>query len=210
MVPDFPESACVEDNRVLGCQSMVWLIAEPNDGRLDFRATSDAPMVKGLIAILLIAYSGKTPQDILAFDIEKFLTQIHLKAFLSPMRSNGLHSMNQRIRQIAVEAMPKDFAASNAVSPKAEIQKTVSNDDWNRFRDDFPILKKVHSCGEQIVYLDNAASSQRPVQVLDCMENVYRTHYSNAHRSVMKWLPRQRRTWSVARITSSVYRGFFD
>src|SRR5262245_51736722 len=63
-----------EENRVLGCQSMVWMVAEQVPGdppTLDFTADSDAPMVRGLIAILLAAYSGRTPQEILAFPIEE-------------------------------------------------------------------------------------------------------------------------------------------
>src|SRR5262245_33766699 len=101
----------VEENRVLGCQSMVWLVANERQGSprtLEFVADSDAPMVRGLIAILLAAYSGKTAQEIVAFPIEELFAELKLKAFITPMRSNGLYSMVRRVQTLARQALEKD------------------------------------------------------------------------------------------------------
>jgi cysteine desulfurase / selenocysteine lyase len=101
----------VEENRVLGCQSMVWLVANQRPGTpttLDFVADSDAPMVRGLIAILLAAYSGKTPKEIVAFPIEDLFAELKLKAFITPMRSNGLYSMVRRVQAIGRAAMENE------------------------------------------------------------------------------------------------------
>ena len=62
-LPDFPEELRTEENRIRGCQSQVWFVANKNDGRLEFRAISDAAIVSGLIALLLRLYSGRYPQD---------------------------------------------------------------------------------------------------------------------------------------------------
>src|SRR6187200_2297616 len=71
-LPGLPEEAKTEENRVQGCQSKAWLIArqEPDAKSIEFLADADAFIVRGLIAILLLAYSGKTPREILAFDID--------------------------------------------------------------------------------------------------------------------------------------------
>ena len=102
-LPPLDDSLRIEPNRVLGCQSMVWLVASERPGTpptLTFTADSDAPMVRGLIAILLAVYSGKTPAEILAFPVEDLLARLKLRSFITPMRSNGLYSMIKRIRDI--------------------------------------------------------------------------------------------------------------
>src|SRR5262245_47676306 len=102
-LPPLDDRLRTESNRVLGCQSMVWLVASERHGTpptLTFTADSDAPMVRGLIAILLAVYSGKTPAEILAFPIEDLLARLKLRSFITPMRSNGLYSMIKRIREI--------------------------------------------------------------------------------------------------------------
>src|SRR5688500_20036163 len=94
-LPPLDDSLRTEQSRVLGCQSMVWLVADQRSGlppTLSFTADSDAPMVRGLIAILLAAYSGHTPAEIVAFPIDQLFQRLKLLAFLTPMRSNGLHS----------------------------------------------------------------------------------------------------------------------
>ncbi|MDH3862071.1 MAG: SufE family protein, partial [Gammaproteobacteria bacterium] len=62
-LPEFPDELRTEENRIRGCQSQVWFVAEEKDGRLEFRAVSDAAIVSGLIALLLRLYSGRYPQD---------------------------------------------------------------------------------------------------------------------------------------------------
>ena len=83
-----------------GCQSQVWLHAEMSDGKLFFRADSDAIITKGIINLLIQVLSGHTPQEILASDLS-YIDQIGIKEHLSPTRSNGLLSMIQQIRGYA-------------------------------------------------------------------------------------------------------------
>lgn len=103
-LPKFPETLQTEDNRIRGCQSQVWFVAEQKDGRLQFRAISDAAIVSGLIALLLRIYSGRKPQDILDTPPD-FVAALQLESHLSPTRSNGLWSMLKAIRRFASEAL---------------------------------------------------------------------------------------------------------
>lgn len=100
-LPEFSEIYQTEENRVHGCTSRVWLIHSQKDGYLRFKGDSDAFIVKGLVAIILMIYSGKTAKEILATDVSFYLSQLGLEKHLSPMRTNGLHSMVERIKRIA-------------------------------------------------------------------------------------------------------------
>ena len=87
-------------NKVRGCASQVWLVTEPQaDGTLSFRGDSDAHIVRGLIAILLRLYGGRTPAEISAFDAKAAFEKLGLSGALSAQRSNGLASMVARIRR---------------------------------------------------------------------------------------------------------------
>ncbi len=102
-MPPIPEALRTNDVKVRGCASQVWLIStreKKPDGReaLTFIGDSDAMIVRGLIAILLQLYSGKTPQEILEIDAKKVLGGLGLDTHLSQQRSNGLFSMVERIR----------------------------------------------------------------------------------------------------------------
>ena len=89
-------------NKVRGCASQVWLVTEPRgDGTLEFRGDSDAHIVRGLIAILLRLYSGRAPAEILGFDAKAAFEKLGLTGAISAQRSNGLFSMNERIRRDA-------------------------------------------------------------------------------------------------------------
>lgn len=106
-LPDFPEEARTEQNRVHGCQSNVWLIAnlKRNDPpTVEIMADSDSMIVKGLIAVLLAAYSGRTPREILDTDTKQLFSKLGLDRHLSPQRRNGLFGMVQRIRLLAEQA----------------------------------------------------------------------------------------------------------
>jgi len=103
-LPEFPEADRIADNKIRGCQSQVWFVASEHDGRLEFRAISDAAIVSGLIAMLLRIYSGRRPQDILDTPPD-FVSALQLEAHLSPTRSNGLASMLKAIRNFAAEAL---------------------------------------------------------------------------------------------------------
>lgn len=95
-LPPFPEDWMIDELKVKGCQSQVWLKPETKDGRLIFHAMSDAAIVTGLIAILLKIYSDRTSAEILATP-PSFIEGIGLDEHLSPSRSNGLHSMIKTI-----------------------------------------------------------------------------------------------------------------
>lgn len=102
-VPPMPAELRSEERLVRGCQSQVWLETryDPDARRLWLGIDSDALIVKGLGALVLTAYNGKSPQDILAFDIEGYFGQLDLLRHLSPIRGNGLRAMVQRIRDTA-------------------------------------------------------------------------------------------------------------
>ena len=102
-LPDFPEADKTEANKIRGCQSQVWFVAEKNADNLKFRAISDAAIVSGLIALLLRVYSNRRPQDILDTPAD-FVSALRLEQHLSPTRSNGLSAMLQAIRTLAAEA----------------------------------------------------------------------------------------------------------
>jgi cysteine desulfuration protein SufE len=91
----------VPELKVSGCVSQVWLRAVLTEGKLEFTADSDSIFVKGLIALLVRAYSGFTPEEILSTNAE-FLKTIGITENLSPNRANGLGSMVNRIREYAI------------------------------------------------------------------------------------------------------------
>ena len=103
-LPEFPQAERVDANKIRGCQSQVWFVAKEKEGRLEFRAISDAAIVSGLIAVLLRIYSGKKPQEILDTPPD-FVKALQLEAHLSPTRSNGLASMLKAIRDFAAGAL---------------------------------------------------------------------------------------------------------
>jgi cysteine desulfuration protein SufE len=102
-LPEFPAADKTEENRIRGCQSQVWFVAEQAGEHLRFRATSDAAIVSGLIALLLRIYSGRRPADIVGTPAE-FVTALQLEQHLSPTRSNGLAAMMSAIRNFAAAA----------------------------------------------------------------------------------------------------------
>ena len=103
-LPEFPEELRTEENRIRGCQSQVWFVAEKENGKLSFQAISDAAIVSGLIALLLRLYSGREPKEILETPPD-FVSALELEKHLSPTRSTGLSSMLKAIRGFAAEAL---------------------------------------------------------------------------------------------------------
>lgn len=90
-----------DEYRIEGCQSNVWLQAEYRDNRLHFTADSDAIITKGIINLLIMVLSDRTPQEILSADLS-YIDAIGLKKHLSPTRSNGLLAMIQQIKRFAI------------------------------------------------------------------------------------------------------------
>lgn len=107
-LPPYPETARDDARKVRGCASQVWLNAEIADGGngpvLKLDGDSDAHIVKGLVALLLALYAEKSPAAALAVDAEAALAPLELEGHLTPQRSNGLHAMIRRIRDIAAAA----------------------------------------------------------------------------------------------------------
>lgn len=87
---------------VKGCQSNVWLDVDINENKeLLFAVDSDAIIVKGLLALVMAAFYGKTAADVLAFDIDSYFTELDLERHLSPTRGNGLKAIVAKIQSIA-------------------------------------------------------------------------------------------------------------
>lgn len=99
-LPEFDEAGQTEENRVHGCSSKVWLVYDREGDKILFRGDSDAHIVKGLVALILMIFSEKTPKEILETDADNILNELGLSQHLSPMRTNGLFSMVERIKSI--------------------------------------------------------------------------------------------------------------
>jgi cysteine desulfuration protein SufE len=110
-----PEELRTNANKVRGCASQVWLATTiERDGapRLNFQADSDAHIVRGLIAVLLAIYDGRTAAEILATNPDPIFADLGLKEHLTPQRSNGLASMVARIRADAAAASAEEAQAN--------------------------------------------------------------------------------------------------
>ena len=105
-----PEEYKTEQNLIDGCQSRVWLQADYREGRVVFRAESDALIVKGIVDLLVRVLSGHTPQEILDADLY-FIDRIGLKEHLSPTRSNGLVAMLKHMKMYALAFKAKEETA---------------------------------------------------------------------------------------------------
>ena len=101
-LPPFPDTARVEDNKVRGCASQVWLVPRWQSGDrgpvFDYLGESDAHIVRGLVAIVLSLFHGRTRTEILTIDAKAFFDGLGLAQHLTAQRSNGLFSMVERIK----------------------------------------------------------------------------------------------------------------
>ncbi|MBF8660527.1 MULTISPECIES: SufE family protein [Pseudomonas] len=95
------EAEKTEANRVHGCESLVWLVAHAVDGHWQFKASSDARLLRGLLALLLVRVQGLNSEALLALDVQDWFGQLGLERQLSPSRSNGLHAVVQRMAVLA-------------------------------------------------------------------------------------------------------------
>ncbi|MEM1396398.1 MAG: SufE family protein [Pseudomonadota bacterium] len=104
-LPEFPDHARNETYKVKGCASQVWLLpskdGEGSSATLTFQGDSDAHIVKGLVAVLLALFSGRSAKEIAALDTSKALGPLDLGGHLTPQRSNGLASMIAKIQDVA-------------------------------------------------------------------------------------------------------------
>jgi cysteine desulfuration protein SufE len=101
LLENLPEEFATEQNLIEGCQSKVWLAADYRDGKVFFRAKSDAIIVKGIVSILICVLSERTPDEIINSNLH-FIDEIGLTEHLSPTRSNGLASMIKQMRLYAL------------------------------------------------------------------------------------------------------------
>jgi len=96
-----------DENRVRGCQSSVWLVADYKDGKLFYQADSDAMIVKGLISVLIRVLSGRTADEIIEAKLD-FIREIGMTTHLAQTRSNGLLSMVKQMKHYALAYKIKD------------------------------------------------------------------------------------------------------
>jgi cysteine desulfuration protein SufE len=97
-LPEFPESARTDANKVRGCVSQVWIEDGLEAGALRIRGDSDSHLVKGLVALAVALYDGKTPAKALTVDALAAFRELGLEQHLTPQRSNGVRAMIERIR----------------------------------------------------------------------------------------------------------------
>ena len=102
-LPEFPDSAHNEANKVRGCISQVWIEDGLENGRLRLRGDSDSHLVKGLVALAIALYDGKAPAEALAVDALAAFRELGLEQHLTPQRSNGVRAMIERIRADAAK-----------------------------------------------------------------------------------------------------------
>lgn len=103
-LPPLDEADKVEANRVHGCESVVWLTARAVDGHWQFQADSEARLLKGLLAMLLVRVQGLDRDALARVDLPGWFAQLGLERQLTPSRSNGLHAVLQRMAQLAAGA----------------------------------------------------------------------------------------------------------
>ncbi|MEC4874474.1 SufE family protein [Pseudomonas sp. NC26] len=99
-LPPLAEGEKSESNRVHGCESLVWLVAEQHDGQWRFKASSDARLLRGLLALLLVRVQGLDSGALAGLDLGEWFTRLGLERQLSPSRSNGLHAVLQRMAEL--------------------------------------------------------------------------------------------------------------
>lgn len=101
-LPDFPEHLRKDENLVKGCVSKVWMVPKIENGIFTFEGDSDAHIVRGLVALLHIIYSGQPVTALKILDIDAIFNKLSLKENLSPNRRNGVFSMIEKIRGYGV------------------------------------------------------------------------------------------------------------
>ena len=105
-LPPFPKEDQIPENLVKGCQSIMYLKSSLENGKVIFNASSDALISSGLAVILIMVYSGESPENILKCP-PKYLEELGISASLTPNRANGLYSIHLRMRQDALRWLMK-------------------------------------------------------------------------------------------------------
>ncbi|HQX53170.1 MAG TPA: SufS family cysteine desulfurase [Planctomycetaceae bacterium] len=202
-LPELPDEARTEENRVHGCQSQVWLTTEINgtgeDATFSIKADSDSNIVRGLIAILIASYNSKTSRQILEYDIDAVFQRLNLQQHITPQRRNGLRGMVDRVLTLArlhlatsrngaatpVQVSPvANNAACGSPAPTASKRVPFNAEDIRR---EFPVLCRMLPSGSRPIYLDSAASAQKPQCVIDKEREVEEQYFANAHRGTYQF-----------------------
>ena len=100
-LPELNDADKTEANRVHGCESLMWLVGEQVDGHWQFAASSEARLIRGLVALLLARVNGLSTQALQQVDLPEWFNQLGLSRQLSPSRSNGLNAVLVRMREMA-------------------------------------------------------------------------------------------------------------
>jgi cysteine desulfuration protein SufE len=159
----YPEEEKTEEKLIKGCQSRVWLDYELKDGKLYFRADSDAIITKGIISLLISVYSGRTPQEI-ADDDFGFVDQIGLRENLSPTRANGLVSMIETIKNAAKEEIAGQ-AGNDEKDQAGNDEKDQAGNDEVLTAEDVAALQPLYA--DVILALKQVYDPEIPVNIYD-------------------------------------------
>jgi cysteine desulfurase/selenocysteine lyase len=200
-LPNFPDAARTEENRVHGCQSQVWLITETHGqgstATFDIVADSDSNIVRGLLAILVAAFNGRTAREILEYNIDAVFVRLNLQQHITPQRRNGLRGMVDRIMKLARLHLATSGSAAESVqaiqrtaAPKMTapaVPANVAKLDGNEIRRQFPVLSQILSNGSRPIFLDSGASAQKPQCVIDKEREVEEQYFANAHRGTYQF-----------------------
>jgi cysteine desulfuration protein SufE len=100
-LPPVADDEKAVEHLVDGCESKVWLLSNLEEGRWQFRAASDARLIRGLVALLLARVNGLSTQELQQVDLPDWFNQLGLSRQLSPSRSNGLNAVLQKMRGMA-------------------------------------------------------------------------------------------------------------
>ena len=111
-LPSLEDQHKIDENRVRGCQSTVWLVAGYRDGKVFYKAESDAVIVKGLISMLIRVLSGQSPDNIIQAKLN-FIQQIGMTTHLAQTRSNGLLAMVKQMKNFALAYKIKNSISLN-------------------------------------------------------------------------------------------------
>ena len=196
-LPEFPVCGRTDENRVHGCQSQVWLIADISGTQetapFTIIADSDSNIVRGLIAILEASYNEKTAREILEYDIDAVFHRLNLQQHITPQRRNGLRGMVDRVLTLARMHLVTCGGGEPVIrgrSPALESRPDLKNipplnaDDIRR---QFPVLCKLHPSGLRPIFLDSAASAQKPQCVIEKEREVEEQYFANAHRGTYQF-----------------------
>ena len=100
-LPPLSQAQRIDANRVHGCESQVWLVGALHDGHWQFAASSDARLIRGLVALLLARVNGLSATELQQVNLPDWFNQLGLSRQLSPSRSNGLNAVLQRMNELA-------------------------------------------------------------------------------------------------------------